>query len=208
MAGVRVVVTGGYGFVGSAIVSALKNHFPSCEIIILDKSTKPCIPKVTDSLRNVQVDITSLPDVEGAFEEIQPDLVIHSAGYVPPLNQRYSRELERIVQEINVAGTQHVLYAARKFQCRGLIYTSSCCAVTDDLTGHFANIDERWPVSPTSLIYGESKVAAEKLVLAANSCSFATCVLRPAVIFGEVCETWPPRRTRTDETQSRKTRSD
>jgi sterol-4alpha-carboxylate 3-dehydrogenase (decarboxylating) len=187
MAGARLAVTGGYGFVGSAIVSALNDQFPGCEIIIFDKSTNQCRPDVTSRLRNIQVDITFPRDVKAAFEQVKPDLVIHSAGYVPPLSKRYSRELEKSVQEVNVYGTQHVLDAALESKCRGLIYTSSCCAVTDDLTGQFANIDERWPVSPKSLIYGESKVVAEKLVLSANSDSFATCVLRPAVIFGEVC---------------------
>jgi sterol-4alpha-carboxylate 3-dehydrogenase (decarboxylating) len=49
----------------------------------------------------------------------------------------------------------------------------------------YSNIDERWPVAERSLIYGESKAIAEKIVIAANSASMATCVLRPSVIFGE-----------------------
>jgi sterol-4alpha-carboxylate 3-dehydrogenase (decarboxylating) len=57
--------------------------------------------------------------------------------------------------------------------------------VTDDLSSSFSNIDETWPVSPISSIYGESKVQAERLVLDAQAPDFATCVLRPSVIFGE-----------------------
>lgn len=57
--------------------------------------------------------------------------------------------------------------------------------VTDDLSSSFANIDETWPVSLVSSIYGESKVQAEKLVLDAQEPNFATCILRPSVIFGE-----------------------
>ena len=48
------------------------------------------------------------------------------------------------------------------------------------------DIDERWPVSRQSTVYGESKVEAEELVLAANTDSgMDTCVLRPSVVFGE-----------------------
>lgn len=86
--------------------------------------------------------------------------------------------------------------------------------MTDDLAGTFPNIDESWPASRKSSIYGESKAAAEEIVLAANGTSrrerirsvedldnweyekignrgswpqssISTCVLRPSVIFGE-----------------------
>jgi len=98
---------------------------------------------------------------------------------------RYGRRLEKLVKQVNVEGTRHVLDAAREAGCTGLVYTSSCCAVTDDMSKPYANIDERWPPSPQSSIYGESKVEAEALVLKANGATFSTCVLRPAVIFGE-----------------------
>ncbi|KEF63103.1 uncharacterized protein A1O9_01079 [Exophiala aquamarina CBS 119918] len=115
---------------------------------------------------------------------------------------------------VNVSGTQHVVNAAREYGCRALVYTSSCTVVTDDLNGKFPNIDERWPVSKSSSIYGESKAEAEQIVLSANNTpmtdkldqdekfgnhdhdhdhdpdfllehSMSTCVLRPSVIFGE-----------------------
>lgn len=120
---------------------------------------------------------------------------------------RYLRRAEAIVNMVNVNGTRHVVDAAKDNGCKALVYTSSCTVVTDDLNGNFPNIDERWPVSKRSSIYGESKAAAEKIVLSANSPlmindldrdqgvgnhgdgllehSMSTCVLRPSVIFGE-----------------------
>lgn len=186
MAGARVLITGGHGFVGVAIITALLEHFPGCDITVLDKSTeKSGHVRKGENFRSLQVDITSPADVKTALQEARPDLVIHTAGYVPPLSQRYSRHIDSLVKQINVEGTRNVLEAAIESGCRGLIYTSSCCAVTDDLHGYFANIDEQWPVSTHSLPYGESKVEAEALVLSANSETFNTCVIRPAVIFGE-----------------------
>ena len=35
--------------------------------------------------------------------------------------------------------------------------------MTDELHGHFADIDERWAVSTESLVYGESKVIEENM---------------------------------------------
>jgi len=84
--------------------------------------------------------------------------------------------------------------------------------VTDDMTHSYPNIDERWPVAERGSIYGESKVEAERIVIAANTMPtqrkgdgsgsadgmadqsirsnspqlpMSTCVLRPSVIFGE-----------------------
>lgn len=110
---------------------------------------------------------------------------------------RYARRLEALVKKINVDGTRHVVEAARLCGCKALVYTSSCCAVTDDMSRPYANIDESWPVSEKSSSYGESKVEAERVVLAANNTkapddevaslrrSMFTCVLRPSVLFGE-----------------------
>lgn len=178
----------GHGFVGAAIVTALNEHYPGCDIVVLDKSTgKSGLNGIRKhgKVHSFQVDITSPADVKTLLCKVKPDLVIHTAGYVPALSKRYSRHVQPLVEQINVEGTRNVLDATIKSGCRGLIYTSSCCAVTDDLHGYFANIDERWPVSTKSLPYGESKVQAEALVLSANSSNFATCVIRPAVIFGE-----------------------
>lgn len=75
--------------------------------------------------------------------------------------------------------------AASRCGCKAFVYTSSCCAVTDDMSKPYANIDERWPVAAKSSIYGESKAEAEQIVIAANSEPMATCSLRPSVLFGE-----------------------
>lgn len=93
-----------------------------------------------------------------AFQAVRPQVVIHSAAIIPPLNERYGRRLEKLVVEVNVEGTRHALDAARQSGCSAFVYTSSCCAVTDDMSVSYINIDERWPVSPVSSVYGESKV--------------------------------------------------
>ena len=188
----RIIVTGGHGFYGRHIVPTLNELLPNCQIFVLDndvsdqKDSAPTGPNVQSFL----VDITSEAQVKHAVNKIKPDAVIHTAGINPPLGERYSRRLEQRLRDVNVGGTRNVLAAAIESGCRAFVYTSSCCVVTDDLRGYFANIDERWPLSRKSLMYGESKVEAEELVLAADGKDMATCVLRPAVTFGEGGE-WP-----------------
>lgn len=106
----------------------------------------------------MQVDVSSAAEVSKAFETVKPDVVIHTAGIIPALADRFGRRLEKEVWKVNVVGTQNMLDAATEHGSAAFIYTSSCCVVTDDMRSSYANIDERWPTSPNSLIYGESKV--------------------------------------------------
>ncbi|MBO1736897.1 NAD-dependent epimerase/dehydratase family protein, partial [Barnesiella sp. GGCC_0306] len=66
-------------------------------------------------------------------------------------------------------GTVNVMEAARSAGTRAFVYTSSCCAVMDNMRDSYPNIDEDWVTSPVrSTIYGESKALAEIKVLGAN----------------------------------------
>jgi sterol-4alpha-carboxylate 3-dehydrogenase (decarboxylating) len=60
---------------------------------------------------------------------------------------------------VNVEGTRNMLAAARESGVEAFVYTSSCCCVTDNMSIQYPNIDESWPLSHQSLVYGESKVS-------------------------------------------------
>lgn len=156
----KILVSGGTGFVGSAIVRALVDKHPRCDVTVIDRSAprpQHDLPKT----QCIQVNIANANEVHKAFESIQPDVVIHTAGLVPTLADRFGRRLEREVWETNVIGTQNMLDAAVKNGVEAFIYTSTCCVVTDNLSMPYHNIDEQWPTSSSSLIYGESKVREE-----------------------------------------------
>ena len=152
------VITGGAGFVGGAICRALQERHKNCRITIIDLR-KPIIGPVTDErLSYVEADITCPLNISDAIRSASPEVVFHSAGIVPPLSERYSRGMADLVSRINVEGTQNTIDAAEAAGCAALVYTSSCTAVIDDMSRDYANIDETWPVSLKSSIYGESKV--------------------------------------------------
>jgi sterol-4alpha-carboxylate 3-dehydrogenase (decarboxylating) len=152
-----VAVTGGTGFLGSAICRALAERRPDCKIFALDLCPrgKHALPP---TVQFAQADITSLEDVCTAIEKLKPQVIIHSAGLVGTLALRYCRKERDAIWRVNVTGTENVLEAARRAAVAALVYTSSVAAVMDDLDSSFANVDERWPPPRSSLPYGESKV--------------------------------------------------
>ncbi|ESZ89866.1 putative NAD dependent epimerase/dehydratase [Sclerotinia borealis F-4128] len=58
-------------------------------------------------------DILRVEDLESVLRQFKPDVVIHTAGIVPPLIERYHRRIENEVQQVNVEGTRNVLNATR-----------------------------------------------------------------------------------------------
>lgn len=198
----KALVTGGTGFVGTAIVQALRQKHPHCHVTVVDLRDPSNGSRTEPNVRFIQADVTSAQSILDALIISRPDVVIHTAGIVPPLAERYARRMEKEVFQVNVEGTRNTLDATKKAGCTAFIYTSSCTAVTDDMSTNYANIDERWPLAPASSIYGESKVNgclvlfvvqvadsfkahAEKLVLSASGDTIKTCVLRPSVLCGE-----------------------
>jgi sterol-4alpha-carboxylate 3-dehydrogenase (decarboxylating) len=152
------LVTGGTGFVGRAIVRALREKHPNCSIVVADTQPPSNNIAAEPNVSFTETDVISPQSIEDAILLHRPQVVIHAAGIVPPLAERYARRMEKEVIRVNVKGTRNTLRAAKTAGCRAFVYTSSCTAVTDDVTMDYANIDERWPVAITSSIYGESKV--------------------------------------------------
>ena len=84
---------------------------------------------------------------------------------------------------MNHGGSQTVLAAAKAEKVPKLVYVSTASAVYEGKD--ILNGDETMPYSSISQApYADSKIAAEKELLAANGDEIATCSLRPHVIFG------------------------
>lgn len=155
----HVLISGGTGFVGSAIARAVAEQHSNCIITVLDRNPPNSTHELPGHIAFIQADTTIAEEVQKALEQAKPEIVIHTAGLVPVLSERFARRLEQEVWKINVEGTRNMLAAAREAGAKGFVYTSTCCVVTDDMSTPYYNIDERWPVPQSSLIYGESKVA-------------------------------------------------
>ena len=169
----RVLVTGGGGFLGSHVVRELLagGH----EVRSLSRAEYPALAKL--GVRTFQVDLAAGgPILEQALEGVQG--VVHCAAKAGLAGPRES------YLQANFVGTKNLLAASQRAGVTRFVHTSSpsvCFAGTDHVQ---AGAD--LPLSTQFLsAYPESKALAEKAVLAAHDPSgMATTALRPHLIFG------------------------
>jgi len=172
MAGRRKsVVTGAVGFVGGHLVDALEAK--GDDVLATDVANAPH----RKGVRFERVDITDYDSVKRALEGAE--VVFHNASIV-----HTKQNLQDRVWAVNLGGSQNVLRACQELGVSKLVYVSSASAVYEGRD--IENGDERMPYSRISQApYADSKIAAEKEILAANGKKgLATCAIRPHVIFG------------------------
>lgn len=152
----KILVTGGAGFIGSNVVRLLveKGH----HVVVLDdlstghrENLKP-FPQVTF----IKGDIRDLNAVKEAMSGC--DTVFHLAANISNVR---SIEIPRFDAEINILGTINVIEAIKTSHVKTVVYSSSAGIFGEP---HYQPIDEEHPCHPLSP-YGVDKWAAEKLIL-------------------------------------------
>ena len=176
--GIFILLTGGSGFLGKAIVNELLTEdaiLPLEGLRILDQSgnTLPADPRI----EYLQGDIRNEGIVQQATAGI--DLVIHTAAIVD-----WGTKSKKELMSVNFEGTKILLEAARKNGVKAFVYTSSLDVLFYVKPKRDIDEDHPYPEQHTTS-YCYSKYLAEKAVMAANSPVFRTSILRPSDIYGE-----------------------
>lgn len=166
----HILVTGGAGYIGSTLVPMLLHSGYTVTVYDLFKYRTTSLLAVSDHphLELVRGDICDEEHLKQYV--LQADVVIHLAAIVgyPACDSNREEAIRtnidgtRIVASLIDRNRQKIIYAS----------TGSCYGQLDDIC------TEETPISPLSL-YGESKAAGEKLILAAGG-----VVLRLATLFG------------------------
>jgi UDP-glucose 4-epimerase len=166
----RVLVTGGAGFIGGALVRHLAHR--GDEVVVLDDlsaSSASALPKGCELVRQ---DV-SLPATAAAVERLAPDVVVHAAAQVSVVRSQADPDRDRAV---NLVGTQHVVAGARAAGVRRFVFLSSGGAVYGEADGA-RETDLPRPAS----YYAIHKLAAEHYV-AVSGVPFA--IARLANVYG------------------------
>lgn len=181
---VRSLVTGGSGFLGRHLVSALLAIGE--EVVVFDlRPYEHDDPEQNSSVDSIIGTITQLGDVVTACRGV--DVVYHcvSADVLDNRNQS-------LMWSVNVEGTKNVIEACKQCCVPKLVYVSSASVVYEGKP--MLNVNETKPYPERFVdFYSKTKAEGEKLVLSANRNSLSTCAIRPSSIFGEHDHAWVPR---------------
>ena len=152
----RCLVTGGCGFVGSALVRRLLAE--SCEVVAVDdlsRGSRENLGPDRDGLSVIQQDVTD--GLSRIFSSFQPEAVFHLAAlhFIPDCDADPARCLR-----VNVDGTRSVLEAAAALRGQVSVVLASSAAVYAPADGpHREQEDSVGPLD----VYGYSKQWAEEL---------------------------------------------
>ncbi|WP_226037322.1 NAD-dependent epimerase/dehydratase family protein [Aquibacillus saliphilus] len=149
----KVLVTGGIGFIGTHVVTELiKNNY---DVAIIDNR---CNDEHYNHYVNVACYSVDINDyVDRIFEIERPDYVIHLAAQVD-VNQSIADPGQDA--RSNILGTINILESCKKYDVKKLIFSSSAAIYGEPV---YLPIDENHPQDPLSF-YGISKRTAENYI--------------------------------------------
>lgn len=172
----KILVTGGAGFIGSHVAEAYlaAGH----EVAVIDNLATGSRSNVPGGARLHEVDIHSR-EVEGIFADFQPEIVNHLAAQA---SVKVSTTDPVFDLEVNGGGTARIALLAAAHGARKLIYSSTGGALYGDPL-HLP-VDESHPIQATSP-YGVSKRVGELYVeFVARTTGLDYTILRYANAYG------------------------
>ena len=158
----KILVTGGVGYIGSHTVVELQNA--GHDVVVVDNLSN-AQQSVCDRVKQitgkgfafVEADIRDRAAMEAAFVEHKPEAVIHFAG-LKAVGESVAQPLR--YYDNNVSGSVVLFETMAKFGCKSLVFSSSATVYGDPAS---VPIREDFPLAATNP-YGRSKLMIEDIL--------------------------------------------
>ncbi|GHU72382.1 UDP-glucose 4-epimerase [Spirochaetia bacterium] len=161
MSSKHVVVTGGYGLIGSAIADIFNSA--GCKVTIINRNINN---ESKNKYNFVKADISNEDSVNNVVQEIKTcDVLVHAAASL-------YQDMSAITS--NIHGSWNIFNAALKIKCRNVIYISSIPVIGKPET---IPIDENHAVSPKTL-YHLTKYTGEQILNLPDFHELGSIILR------------------------------
>ncbi|WP_241156731.1 NAD-dependent epimerase/dehydratase family protein [Bacillus sp. FJAT-42376] len=155
----KVLVTGGCGFIGSHIVDLLVQE--QHDVMVVDDLSTGKQEHVNPHAQYVVSSINA-PEFDAAVEKFKPEAIIHQAAQVS-----VPRSIDNPLkdEEINIRGSLQVIESAKNHGVRKIIFASSAAVYGNP---EYLPVDTDHPTKPMAP-YGVSKFSVEKYLQMAQS---------------------------------------
>ncbi|MBE5736614.1 MAG: UDP-glucose 4-epimerase GalE [Clostridiales bacterium] len=159
----KILVTGGLGFIGSHTVVELINS--EHEVVIVDNLSNSKI-EVLDSIHEItgvrpafyEYDLLNIDDIRKIFGEHKFDGVIHFAG-LKAVAESIAKPIE--YYENNISGTLNLLKCMQESQVYNIVFSSSACVYGLPKENP---IDESFACNLATNPYGQTKIFIEQIL--------------------------------------------
>lgn len=172
----RVLVTGGAGFIGSHVVDWLcaAGH----QVTVVDNLSSGKEEYVNSQARLIQADITDKENIQRIIREIAPEVINHHAAHIQVGNSVKNPQFDA---DNNIIGLLHIMEAAKDIPIKKIIMASTGGAMYGNKPTPFSEEMREEPLSP----YGVSKRSGELyLNYYAEQYGIPYTVLRYANVYG------------------------
>ncbi len=150
----KILVTGGAGYIGSVAVKALINE--GHDVVVVDNLSKGCSQLVDPKAFFIEGDLTNKYLLEQIFSAHLPEAVMHFAGY------KAAGESMEIPEKYsdNLIGMINLLNCMVKFGVKKIIFSSSAAVYGEP---KYVPVDENHPTNPINY-YGFTKLEGERII--------------------------------------------
>lgn len=172
----KILVTGGAGFIGSNLVDQLVNE--GHDVLAIDNFSTGKRSYCNENARYIHMSILDerLPSI---FDNFHPEIVIHLSAQVSVASSITEPMQDA---EANILGTIAILQQCVRLGVRKIIFASSAAVYGNPV---YLGLDEDHPVSPVSP-YGLSKYSCEQYIqLYSKMYDLDYTILRFANVYGE-----------------------